>query len=92
MRNRVQIVLAGAFFLLCSPLALAGNEVEGRIEYIDQEEQSIVVQGIQLLTTDATDYEDGLKSFADLELGQKVEVDFTYRDGKHFATEIELED
>jgi cold shock CspA family protein len=40
----------------------------------------------------STDYDDGLKGFADLREGQKVEVDFEYRDGKHFATEIELED
>jgi cold shock CspA family protein len=42
--------------------------------------------------TQSTDYDDGLKGFEDLREGQKVEVDFEYRDGKHFAIEIELED
>lgn len=33
-----------------------------------------------------------LESFADLQVGQKVEVDFDYRDGRHVAKEIERED
>jgi cold shock CspA family protein len=33
----------------------------------------------------------GLKEFEDLKVGQKVEVDFEYREGKHFANEVELE-
>ena len=42
--------------------------------------------------TPSTVYDDGLRRFADLAVGQKVEVDFEYRNGKHCATEIELED
>lgn len=32
-----------------------------------------------------------MKTFADLKVGQNVEVDFEYRDKRHIATEIELE-
>ena len=39
--------------------------------------------------TPSTDYDDGLRRFADLAVGQKVEVDFEYHNGKHCATEID---
>ena len=76
--------------LLFSGMAFS-NDVEGVVESVDQESQSLVVQGITFHVTDKTDYDDGLKKFSDLESGQIVEVDFVYKDGKHFATEIELE-
>ena len=68
------------------------EEIQGPIQSIDESQQSFVVQGITFFVTPSTDYDDGLKGFADLKKNQKVEVDFVYRDGKHFATEIELED
>jgi len=58
---------------------------------IDRTERSLVVQGIRLFVTPSTDCDDGLRGFDDLKVGQKVEVDFRYRDGRHFATEVELE-
>lgn len=90
MKNRFNALLAG-FLVLCSGSALA-DDVEGRIESISQGERTFVVQGIRFFVTDSTDYDDGLKGFADLKEGQRVEVDFDYRDRKHFATEIELEE
>lgn len=91
MKNHFKVLLASFFLVLCTSPALA-NDLEGRIESISQSEQSFVVQGIRFFVTQSTDYDDGLKGFADLREGQKVEVDFEYRNGKHFATEIELED
>jgi hypothetical protein len=79
-------------FLSLSSTSLLANDLEGRIESVNQEEQSFVVQGIIFYTTPSTDYDDGLRGFSDLKVGQKVEVDFEYRDGKHYAKEIELED
>lgn len=80
-------------------LALAGvsatawaDDVEGTIERIDAAQRSFTVQGISFVTTASTDYDDGLKRFEDLRVGQRVEVDFDYRDGRHIATEVELED
>ncbi len=55
-------------------------------------ESCIRVQGITFHTLASTDYDDGLDRFEDLQVGQKVEVDFEYRDGRHIATEIELDD
>lgn len=75
---------------LLSPFALA-NDVEGEVEKLDREEKSLEVQGITFYTNDSTRYDDELKSFDDLEEGQMVEVDFEYRDGRHYATEIEKE-
>ena len=85
-KTLVSIVLV---FLVGSAMA---DDLEGRIQSVDQSNKSLVVQGIRFYTTESTDYDDGLKSFADLRPGQKVEIDFQYRDGKHYATEIELDD
>ena len=85
------MALTVVLFMMLPGPALA-DDLEGHIEFVDPVNQSFVVQGITFYVTPSTDYDDGLKSFADLRPGQKVEVDFKYRDGKHYATEIELED
>lgn len=78
---------------LVSSNAVAGdNEIEGYVESVDPGSQSVMVEGIVFYTDRRTDYDDGLRSFYDLRPGQKVEVEFIYRDGFHIATEIELED
>lgn len=91
MKNRFITLFASLFIALFSSHALA-NDLEGRIESINQSEPSFIVQGIKFFATQSTDYDDGLKEFADLREEQKVEVDFEYRDGKHYAVEIELDD
>lgn len=42
--------------------------------------------------SDTREKHHGPRSFSDLEAGQRVEVEFRYRDERHCATEIELED
>ena len=91
MRNCFNALFV-SFFLVLSSSPVLADDVEGRLESISQSEQSFVVQGIRFFVNQSTDYDDGLKGFKDLKEGQKVEVDFEYRDGKHFAKEIELED
>ena len=91
MKKHLSALLASLCLALGSSPALA-DDIEGRIESINQSEQSFVVQGIRFFATESTDYDDGLHRFSDLKEGQRVEVDFEYRDGRHFATEIELED
>ncbi len=91
MKNRFGVVLAGFSLVLFSNVALA-EDLEGRIESIDRSSRSFVVQGIEFFVTPSTDYDDGLRGFDDLREGQKVEVDFQYRDGKHYVTEVELDD
>ena len=73
------------FLLFCSTLAVADDM--SRSDTIDRwpVTKSLVVQGIRFFVTPSTDYDDGLKGFADLREGQKVEVDFEYRDGKHYC-------
>jgi hypothetical protein len=91
MKIVFKVLLVSFFLIVCSGLTLA-DDIEGLIQSINRSEQSFVVQGIRFFVTPSTDYDDGLKRFSDLREGQKVEVDFEYRDGRHFATEIELED
>ncbi|MBD3896959.1 hypothetical protein IEI94_13970 [Halomonas sp. ML-15] len=89
---RFRTLLAGIALSAFTLTAQAGNEVEGIIESVDAANRTLTVQGITFEVTDRTDYDDGLHRFEDLREGQRVEVDFEYRDGRHIATEIELED
>ncbi|PMR72522.1 hypothetical protein C1H69_21275 [Billgrantia endophytica] len=73
-------------------ISVSADDIEGVIEAVDAENRTLTVQGITFEVTDSTDYDDGLSRFEDLQEGQRVEVDFDYRDGRHIATEIELED
>lgn len=90
MTNHIKLLSLFFAVALASPLAFA-NDVEGEIESLDQEEKTVKVQGITFHVNDDTRYDDGVKSFDDLEEGQTVEVDFEYREGRHYATEIEKE-
>jgi hypothetical protein len=92
MQRKPWIGVALAVVLLLAAAPVKAEDIEGRIEALDPANQTLVVQGITFFATPTTDYDDGLRSFADLELGQKVEVDFVYRDGRHIATEIELDE
>lgn len=91
MKIRLLGLFAGlSLVALSSPVP--ADDLEGAIESIDRAERSFTVQGIMFFATPSTDYDDGLGGFDELQEGQKVEVDFQYRDGKHYATEIESDD
>ena len=79
-----------AVTMMASNAAMA-DDLEGKVEAVDAGNQTFVVQGITFHVTKKTDYDDGLRQFGDLQVGQRVEVDFKYRDGKHYATEAELD-
>ena len=65
-------------------------EVEGAIEALG--EASLTVEGFTFSVTDGTEFEDGL-TFADLAVGQFVEVEGSYTaDGTLVAERIEVED
>lgn len=91
MSVRTLAAVFGATVVMAATPALA-NDLEGVIESVDASNNSFVVQGIRFHTNDRTDYDDGLRRFEDLKEGQRVEVDFDYRDGRHIATEIELDE
>lgn len=90
MKTMIRTFLTASMLLFLNSSAVA-DDLEGQIESVDPNSQSLVVQGITFYTTESTDYDDDLQSFADLRPGQKVEIDFRYHDGKHYATEIELD-
>ncbi len=83
-------ILGSGMVLSAAPVL--ANDLEGQIDSIDRSSQSFVVQGIRFYVDERTDYDDGLRQFADLQVGQRVEVDFDWRDGRHIAEEIELDD
>lgn len=71
--------------------AAQADDLEGVIESVDTAQRSFTVHGITFYTMPGTDFDDGLRRFEDLEVGQRVEVDFEYREGRHYATEVELD-
>lgn len=89
MKLSLKTLLLSATLSATSLFAQA-NDIEGKVDAVNAEAQSFVVQGITFFTTTTTDYDDGLKKFADLKVGQNVEVDFDYIDDRHVVTEIEL--
>jgi len=88
---KYRLGLAALAFSLVSGGAFA-NDVEGIVESLDAASKTLVVQGITFHVNEATDFDDGLKGFDSLSVGQKIEIDFNYTDGKHYAREIELDD
>ncbi len=74
---------------LCFGSTVLADDLEGTITAIDRGKATFVVQGITFHTDSRTDYDDGLRSFKDLQTGDRVEVDFIFQDGRHLATEIE---
>lgn len=88
MRNRVRAALAACILASASGAALA-EDIEGLIESINTSSQSFIVQGIEFFVTPSTDYDGGLEGFGSLAVGQKVEVDFDYRDDRHYVIEVE---
>lgn len=86
--------LSLAAALTLSPIVWADDDhdVEGKIESIDQGAGSFVVRGKTFYTDDRTDYDDDLREFSDLKVGQEVEVDYVVRNGRRIAKEIELDD
>jgi hypothetical protein len=69
------------------------DDVEGQIEAIDTATQTITVLDKPYTATEATEYEDTLKGFSDLKVGERIEVDYAIsRSGQLFITEIELDD
>jgi hypothetical protein len=91
MKNSLMQAAAAAIIATTASTAWA-DDVEGKIERLDAAARSLTVQGITFFTTVNTDYDDGLNGFESLRVGQRVEVDYTYHDGRHIATEIELDD
>ncbi|MFA7664507.1 MAG: DUF5666 domain-containing protein [Burkholderiaceae bacterium] len=86
------IGLAMALAFSASAWADDDRDIEGLIESIDQQARSFVVEGKTFFADDRTDYDDDLKRFSDLKVGQRVEVDYVVRNGKRYAKEIELDD
>lgn len=90
MPNAFQTFAAAMMAFAAS--AAQANDLEGVVEAVNPTAGTLTVQGIVFHVTPTTDFDRPLRRLADLTPGQRVEVDFVYRDGKHIATEIELDD
>ena len=86
------LTLAAAVSLSGTALADDDKDIEGNIESLDRQARTFMVGGMTFYADDRTDYDDDLNSFSDLREGQRVEVDYIERNGKHYAKEIELDD
>ncbi len=86
MKHFLNVLLVSFLFLTGKPAL--GENIEGRLESVNRQEQSFVVGGVRFFAGPWTFYEGGLEGFADLREGQEVELDFEYRDGRYHAGEI----
>ena len=68
------------------------RDLEGRIESINYQARTFVVEGKTFYADERTDYDDDLERFSDLRVGQRVEVDYVMRKGRRYAKEVELDD
>lgn len=85
------LALGGLLLFTATPASADEIEVEGAIEALG--ESTLTVEGYTFLVTEATEFDDGLDGFADLEVGQYVEVEGFYaEDGTLIADEIEADD
>ncbi len=89
MKMCLRITLA-ALLPLIFALPVLANEIEGPVEAIDRGSRTFKAEGITFHITEETDFDD-FDSLEEMKVGHEVEVDFEYRDGKHFALEVEEE-
>lgn len=90
-RHRMLLTATLAIGLMTVTQAHAHDDVEGVIESLDSAAQTLTVAGKTIYTDEKTDYDDGLTEFSDLQVGDRVEVDFKRDGDRLIATEIELE-
>lgn len=88
--NPVRIACAMGFALALFSAGASANEVEGKIQSVNDGNQTFVVQGITFAVDGDTEYDDGAQNFGDLQSGQTVEVEFEYRNERHLAEEVEV--
>lgn len=84
--------LAVALSLSFTAVADNNRDLEGRIESINYQARTFVVEGKTFYADERTDYDDDLERFSDLRVGQRVEVDYVMRKGRRYAKEVELDD
>ncbi|SDS02749.1 hypothetical protein SAMN05216421_0772 [Halopseudomonas xinjiangensis] len=89
--NRTMLAFTlGLAVVLGAGTALAA-EIVGPVQNIDAEEGTVTVEGIEFLIAEDTDFDMALGSYADLEGGQTVEIDFDVIDGRHVINQIRPE-
>lgn len=88
---RKLLQLLSLFLLIGASSAWADGEVKGRIEAVNQNNKSIVVDGITFYITNNTHFDGDLQIFADFVKEQKVEIDYLYQSSKHNVVEIKLD-
>jgi Cu/Ag efflux protein CusF len=93
MKRKLSWILAVVFVL--SSAVLLAAEKEGKVVKVDQDMKTIVVQGEKgdqwtLYYTETTKLKDGI-TYTTLKPGDKIEFEYTEKDGKMWVTEIEKE-
>lgn len=75
--TRVQLVaLASVTLAACATPSVFAETLKGKVDVANHSNKTLVVAGITFQTTAETKYNDALQSFANLQQGQKVSVDF----------------
>lgn len=71
--------------------ALHAAELVGVVQELDAREGTIVVEGIEFHVVENTDFDMELGGYADLENGQRVEIDYDVSEGRHIINQIRPE-
>lgn len=75
--SRVQLVaLASVVLTACATTGVFAETLKGKVDVANYNNKTLVVAGITFQTTPETKYNDALKTFDNLQQGQKVSVDF----------------
>ena len=94
--KKASLLRFGVGLLAASMIGVAmaddDRDVEGVIEGVDAETQTVRLGGVPYYLTPSTDYDDDLNDFNDLREGQRVESDYVEREGRRIVKEIELDD
>lgn len=89
--NRTTLAITLGLAVGVSLGAAQAAEIVGPVQDIDAEEGTVTVEGIEFLIGEDTDFDMALQSYADLEEGQTVEIDFDVIDGRHIINQIRPE-
>lgn len=89
LQTKLHALAASALLLsACVTGPAFAETIKGRVDVVNQGNQTLVVAGITFQTTPATAYNDALKAFSNLQQGQKVTVEFDRNGSNQYTAKL----
>lgn len=87
--SKLQVLAASAAMLsACATAPAFAETIKGRVDVVNQGNQTLVVAGITFQTGQDTTYNDALKAFSNLQQGQKVTVEFDRNGSNQYTAKV----